>query len=151
VSIPDRNDIVYSRELAFRSTEYVLRCLRNLGPIFDFDHENMIIAMSVASSTVQHIIAAPELLAPYACLTVIIPSEQQRPVTRSAITRATGLPRETVRRKVAAMIKSGMLISDPRGGIRIQPGILTSEAFIKAVAQNEADVRRLVRQVQPLL
>jgi hypothetical protein len=151
VSTQDKDDIIYSRELAFRSAEYMLRFLRNLGPIFEFDHENMIIALSVASSTVQHIIAAPESLAPYACLTVVIPPEQQRPVTRSAITQATGLPRETVRRKVASMIKSGLLISDPRGGIRIQPGILTTEAFIKAIAQNEADVRRLARQVQPLL
>ena len=125
--------------------------MRNLGPIFGFDCENMIIVASVASSTVQHILASPELLAPYTCLTTVIPAEQQRPVTRSAVTRATGLPRETVRRKVAAMIKSGLLISDSRGGIRVQPGLLTTSDFAKAIAQNEADVRRLVRQVRPLL
>jgi DNA-binding IclR family transcriptional regulator len=92
---------------------------------------------------------SPEMLEPYASLTTIIPAELQRPVTRAAITRASGLPRETVRRKVQAMINSGVLISDSRGGIRLKPGLLASEAFVRAIEHNETDVRRLIRQLGP--
>jgi len=141
----------YSRTLGFYSVEYLLRTLRNLGPAFNHDYERMIITLSVTMGNVQHLINLPDQLAPYEDLSTIIPAELQRPVTRLAITRATGLPRETVRRKVASLIEAGVLIKDPRGGVRMTPGALTSELLIGAVVQNDADVRRLVRLIRPLV
>jgi hypothetical protein len=141
------SEFKYSRADAYHCVQYVLRFLRNVGPIFNFDYEDMIIAFSVTMSNVQYIVNSPELLAPYASLTTVIPAELQRPVTRMAITRASGLPRETVRRKVQAMIKSGVLISDPRGGLRLKPGLLTTEAFVRAIELNEVDARLLVSQL----
>jgi hypothetical protein len=140
-------NVRHSRPLAYYSVEYMLRILRNLGPIFNFDYECMIIALSVSLSNIQHLVASPELLAPYASLDAIIPDDLQRPVTRAAITRASGLPRETVRRKVQAMITAGVLITDARGGVRVKPGLFASEAFVRAIERNETDVRRLVRQL----
>jgi hypothetical protein len=122
-----------------------------LGPVFGYDYERMIIALSVAMGNVQHLMNSPDQIAPYMDLTTIIPPELQRPVTRLAITRSTGLPRETVRRKVAALIEVGVLIHDERGGVRLMPGSLTGEMFLSSVEQNDADVRRLVRLVRPLI
>ena len=141
----------YSRVLGIYSMEYLLRTLRNLGPIFDFDYERMIIALSVTMGNVQHLVNSPELSGAYADLSTVIPAELQRPVTRLAITRATGLPRETVRRKVAGLIEAGVLVKDERGGVRLTPGLLTAGAMLEAVEQNDADVRRLVRLVRPLI
>lgn len=140
----------YSRALGIYSMEYLLRTLRNLGPIFNFDYERAIIALSVTMGNVQHLVNSPDL-EPYADLSTIIPPELQRPVTRLAITRATGLPRETVRRKVAALIEAGVLIKDQRGGVRMTPGLLNVDPMRDAVEQNDADVRRLVRLVRPLV
>jgi len=137
--------------LGIYSMEYLLRTLRNLGPVFNFDYERMIIALSVTMGNVQHLVNSPELAGPYADLSTIIPAELQRPVTRLAITRATGLPRETVRRKVASLIEAGVLMKDERGGVRLTPGALTAEPMLGAVEQNDADVRRLVRLVRPLI
>jgi hypothetical protein len=143
--------VLYSRTIGFYSAEYLLRTLRNLGSAFNHDYERVIITLSVTMGNVQHLINFPEQLAPYEDLSTIIPAEMQRPVTRLAITRATGLPRETVRRKVAALIEAGILIKDERGGVRMTPGALTTELLIGAVAQNDADVRRLVRLIRPLV
>jgi hypothetical protein len=143
--------VKYSRALGFYSVEYLLRTLRNLGPAFDYDYELMIIALSVTMGNVQHLVNSPEQLRPYEDLTTLIPAELQRPVTRLAITRATGLPRETVRRKVAALVEAGVLVKDDRGGVRLTPGALFNEKFAGAVGQNDADVRRLVRLVRPLI
>jgi hypothetical protein len=140
-----------SRTLGFYSIEYLLRTLRSLGPVFNHDYERMIIALSVMMGNVQHLINTPEQLEPYEDLSTIIPAELQRPVTRLAITRATGLPRETVRRKVASLIEAGVLIKDERGGVRLTPGALNTPLFVGAVAQNDADVRRMVRLVRPLI
>jgi hypothetical protein len=141
----------YSRTLAFYSTEYLLRTLHNLGPTFDYDYERMIITLSVTMSNIQHLLNSPEQLAPFDDVSTAIPAELQRPVTRLAITRATGLPRETVRRKVALLIKAGMLVSDERGGVRLTSGALNQPLFQAAIEQNDADVRRLVRRVRPLI
>jgi len=140
----DFTNIRHSRSLGFYSVEYVLRFLRNVGPLFDFDYERMIIAFSVALSNVQALMAS-DAIADFPSLDSIIPAELQAPVTRSAIARSCGLPRETVRRKVKAMIGSGVLISDTRGGLRLTPGIFATEAFSRVVELNEADVRRLLR------
>jgi hypothetical protein len=58
--------------------------------------------------------------------TVTLPRELVIPMSRSAIAAATGLPRETVRRHVAQMIESDMLVEDPRGGVTVVPGAIQS-------------------------
>lgn len=141
----------FSRELGYYSMEYLLRTLRNLGPVFNYDYERVIIALSVTMGNIQHLVNSPAQLGPYEDLATVIPAELQRPVTRLAITRATGLPRETVRRKVASLIEAGVLVGDERGGVRLAPGALMQGAFLTAVEQNDADVRRLARRLRPLL
>jgi len=44
-----------------------------------------------------------------------LPPELLVPVSRRAIARVTGLPTETVRRRVDSMVKRGILVSMPRG------------------------------------
>jgi hypothetical protein len=58
--------------------------------------------------------------------TATLPREHVIPMSRSAIAAATGLPRETVRRHVAQMIESHMLVEDPRGGVTVVPGAIQS-------------------------
>lgn len=111
----------------------------------------MLIYLVIANSGIQNLINAPEQFAPYALVTTVVPIELQHPVTRSAVARATGLARETVRRKVAAMIESGLLTTDDRGRLFLMPGILSTNRIIEALTKNEANVRRLVRQVSPHL
>jgi hypothetical protein len=44
-----------------------------------------------------------------------LPPELTVPMSRRAIARVTGLPTETVRRRVASMVKRGVLVSIPKG------------------------------------
>lgn len=44
-----------------------------------------------------------------------LPAGLVLPVSRRAIARITGLPKETVRRRVASMIERGVLVSTPKG------------------------------------
>jgi NifB/MoaA-like Fe-S oxidoreductase len=119
-----------------------------LGSSFNDDYERTIISLSAMMGNVQYLINSPELLEPYEDLSTIITAELQRPVTRLAITRSTSLLRETVRRKVACLIEAGVLIKDARGGVRLTPGALRAQPFVGAVAQNDADMRRLVRLIR---
>ena len=49
------------------------------------------------------------------------------------------------------MLASGLLTTNPRGGLFLTPGILSSDGIADLLAKNEADVKRLVRQVSPLM
>ncbi len=54
-----------------------------------------------------------------------LPAEFIVPISRNAIASATGLPRETVRRQVEKLIARGVLVEDPRGGVRTVPDMVT--------------------------
>jgi len=123
----------------------------DVGSIFNHEYDSMLIYLVIASSGIQNLMNAPDQLAPYASITTIVPMDLQHPVTRSAIARATGMARETVRRKVAAMIDSGLLTTDARGRLFLTPGILSTSRITEVLTKNEANVRRLVRQVSPHL
>lgn len=122
-----------------------------IGSIFEYEYESMLIYLVIASSGIQNLMNTPDQFAPYASVTTAVPIELHHPVTRSAIARATGMARETVRRKVAAMIESGLLTTDDRSRLFLTPGILSTSRITEVLAKNEANIRRLVRQVTPLL
>jgi hypothetical protein len=61
--------------------------------------------------------------------TAVLPREWVVPMSRSAISAATGLPRETVRRHVAQMVANGMLVEDPRGGVTMTPGAIQTRGL----------------------
>jgi CRP-like cAMP-binding protein len=64
-----------------------------------------------------------------------LPAELVVPMSRRAIARMTGIPKETVRRHVEGMIKRGILLAMPRG-VRARPGLAGRKAL--------RDVHRLV-------
>ena len=117
----------------------------NIGSIFEYEYESMLIYLVIASTGIQNLMNAPEQFAPYASVTTIVPIELQHPVTRSAIARATGLARETVRRKVAAMIDSGLLTTDDRGRLFLTPGILSTSRITEATTASAAPTPASVR------
>ncbi|MDR3507681.1 MAG: hypothetical protein P4L64_07280 [Caulobacteraceae bacterium] len=138
----------YSRSTVYHGAEYMLRFMSNLAPIFKYDLESMLIVLSVALGNIQPVMNSPELVERYDDIALLVPEEYQTPMSRLSITRSTGLPRETVRRKVAGLIETGHLIEDARRGVRIAPGLfINSEPFRNAIAANEIDLARLVRQL----
>ena len=73
--------------------------------------------------------------------TDILPREWVVPISRNAIATASGLPRETVRRHVARMIETGLLIEDERGGVTLPIGVIQDrglEPFLEGMLTNYA-------------
>lgn len=63
-----------------------------------------------------------------------IPDAARQPVSRRAIAESTGLPRETVRRKIGVLIEKGFLVEDG-AGVRTPPDPLSHHRNLEFVRE----------------
>lgn len=63
-----------------------------------------------------------------------MPAEVRQPVSRRAIAESTGLPRETVRRKIAVLIEKGFLV-ETGGGVCTPPDPLNQHRNLEFVRE----------------
>ena len=66
-----------------------------------------------------------------------------------SISEATGIPRETVRRKVALLIEKGWLIRDARKRLTVAPG--SGDRFVRSNARTAVEILELAARIQALL
>ena len=105
-----------------------------VGPI------ELLIYSTVSVANVQKLMRERSIPQKFAG-TEILPREWVVPISRNAIATTSGLPRETVRRHVARMIESGLLIEDPRGGVTLPVGVIQDrglEPFLEGMLTNYA-------------
>jgi biotin operon repressor len=118
------------------TVEGLLRILRAAGDTYGHDYEAILIYWSVAVASVGRYLRSDDLA------TLIegggpLPEDEHRAVSARAIAEATGLPRETVRRKIAHLVADGHLVQDDRG-VRTYPGLLEqrgNQAFVQTAAR----------------
>jgi hypothetical protein len=102
--------------------EGMLRVLRAAGDTYGHDYEAVLIYWSVVVASVGRYLRSDDLI------TLIesggpLPEEAHHPISARAIAEATGLPRETVRRKISVLVAEGHLAQDRRG-VRTRPGLM---------------------------
>jgi hypothetical protein len=100
------------RMRAFLAVESLLRMLRTAVDAFG-DLDSAMIYLTVVAASAGAGARDPEFRAVFD--TAPLPDEAFRPVSRRAISLATGLPRETVRRKIARLVAEGHLIEEADG------------------------------------
>ena len=66
----------------------------------------------------------PEFLDKFGNFETVIGIEGQRPVTAMTISQATGIPRETVRRKLKLLLERGVIVEKTRGAYVMKPGFI---------------------------
>lgn len=110
------------RRKTYLATESLLRILHKAVDTYGADVESTIVYMAITCASVGGAMRNPDLCAnpPPAGP---MPESMYRPVSRRAIAASTGLPRETVRRKVAQFLDRGLLVSE-RSGVRIRSKLL---------------------------
>lgn len=91
--------------------------------LFQSDFSKVLIMHAVGVATVSRLMSRPEAES-YENVASVIPPEMQVPVNALSIADSTGIPRETVRRKIKELIVDGFLVEDERGGYRMKPGAL---------------------------
>jgi len=125
----------------------VLLCelLPRYQQVFQSDFAKVLIVHAIGVASVSRLMSRPEA-ARYEALTEVVPVELQVPVNALSVAESTGIPRETVRRKIKEMIVDGILTEDERGGYRVKPGTLQSDDVLDLYYQQLLTLTTLVNR-----
>ena len=135
-------DHPYSRLIAHFVAEFILRSAESISEIYDHDYEAAILFMTISNRNSEKVMSDPKLRELYASYTSTIPPEHALLISRMALARATGLPRETVRRKVQKLIDMGWVV-ELAGGLRARPDLSRAPEYIGALEPMAQNLRRL--------
>lgn len=103
-------------------SEALLRILAQALALHGDDLESTVIYLAIACGTVGGVMRDPRWAADPPPMGRL-PPEQYGSVSRRQIAASTGLPRETVRRKIAALLARGDLVAVGRR-VRVRSGVL---------------------------
>lgn len=116
--------------------EYWLRVFKLRISLYDGDIEMATISDAVGFNSTIHMFSTLRDLEVFSDLTVVLGDAQQG-CTTQMIADITGLPRETVRRKLKRLVESGYLTTTEDGRYIHRPGILLEEPYLSAIFELE--------------
>jgi len=106
-----------TRPRAYAGVELLLDLMHLLREATGLDHESIVIACTVNEAAMRPLLVGPN--APLDMIDLAEPPDEYRgSISRAAVADKTGLPRETVRRKINNLIAAGMLTEGRNGEVR---------------------------------
>jgi biotin operon repressor len=137
-----------TRPRAYAGVELLLDLMHILREATGLDHESIIIACAVNQATMRSLLVGPK--APLEYMEVESPPDEYRAaISRSSVAEITGIPRETVRRKINHLIKIGMLVESEPGHVRPITD-LANPTWRKVADDGFAAVKRFNRRLAQL-
>jgi len=101
--------------MASPASSLLFEALDGARRYLDLEIESVVIIICVGEATMRPIVTGGDR----DVITEVFPSNDARGwISRRAISERTGLPRETVRRKVNQLVASGRLLIDSEGRVR---------------------------------
>ena len=129
--------------------EGLLRVMRAAGDTYGHDYEAILIYWSVVVASVGRYLRNDDQTKLIEIDGGPLPEEAHHPVSARAIAEATGLPRETVRRKIAALVAGGYLAQDSRG-VRTLPGLLDQRGNAEVFAAAAREIKRMAQGIESM-
>jgi len=115
-----------SRIVALRLVLLTLRCMENWKHDVD-DYDRAMILVAVAAITAERLLRADHSES-HAALKEPLPPGLMARCNVSSIASATGLNRESTRRKVDSLIEKGLLVRLENGTITFAPGVVQEQS-----------------------
>lgn len=112
-------------EISLRMSHFFIRYLNTIYREFDGDLALVIVLGEVAHHNVSHLFSSEGPLPPFGKTSYDDPGlyADLVPCNAFSLASATGIPRETVRRKINQLVKRGWLKRDADGAVRMQPAV----------------------------
>jgi hypothetical protein len=130
--------------------EGLLRVMRAAGDTYGHDYEAILIYWSVIVASVGRYLRNDDQTKLIEGGGAPLPEEEHHPISARAIAEATGLPRETVRRKIAALVADGFLAQDSRG-VRTIPGLLDQRGNGPFMSLASREIKRMAQTMETML
>ena len=89
---------------------------------FEQDIDLAVFAEAVAVAAIDPRMRDPEFVKEFRNIDTVVGAERQRSVNALSISAATGIPRETTRRKIKHLVDLGVLAETERGRYVLKPG-----------------------------
>ena len=135
------------RTISRLTSEYLIALAAEMIKATGRDPVDMLILNAISAANVAHLKDKPAITEPYRAAETPLPLELKRAIPSLTIAESLGLPRETCRRRVAALVKDGLLIRRKGGLVAVQER--ADPAQILRLAQVNAQLfRRLIRQMK---
>lgn len=125
---------------------YLLNIYRLRRPFYRNDYDMAMISDAVAIHAATHIFADPEYRDVFSGLPGDLTRSQAAGCTALWVAELTGLPRETVRRKLKALVDHELLEQGEGGQYFLRAGILMAEPYRSGIAALEAETVRFINQ-----
>jgi DNA-binding transcriptional ArsR family regulator len=137
-----------TRPRAFAAVELLLDILHLARSVIDSDLESVLIYYSISEASMRPLVLGSDV-PPDVKRDAEPPEEYRGVVSRVLIADRTGLSRETVRRKINALLKAGLLTEDSQGRVRTTRN-LGDPVIQKAVDDVFATVQRYDARLRQL-
>jgi hypothetical protein len=99
------------------------------------DMDQAIVAGVVGVGSIEHMMRVPEFREAFGDYQTVIGIDGQRGVNAFSIAQATGIPRETVRRKLKDLVARGVIMEKTRGVYIMKPGFVQQPENVAALQQ----------------
>ena len=130
------------------AVEGLLRIMRAAGDTYGHDYEAILIYWSVAIASIGRVLRSDDLntlldnAGPFT-------EDEHHAISARAIAEATGLPRETVRRKIAALVAAGHLHQDAKG-VRTFPPLIDQRGNRDFVLLATREIKRMTSAMESM-
>lgn len=140
--IDDERAAAQLRKIGLQLAISGLRIVEEYRRVYGEDNDRVMIILAVVASTLERAMRSDEA-GEFSDLRQVLPEELIGPCNVASIAIATGLPRETARRKVNALIAENILKRDRRGVITFVSGIGQNPVIYRMLRRQAGEIARL--------
>ncbi len=140
----------FTRPGAFAASELILDIFYTITKFYRLDLEAIWILSVVGHETMRPWILDPQLAAKHMTDTRV-PDSIRGSISRLMVADRTGLPRETVRRRISELTEAGFLTLDERGNVRLTGDRVGDPAYQQGVMEIRSAVERYQHRLASFL
>lgn len=131
----------FTRPGAFAATELMLDLFYTATKYYQLDLEAIWILMVIGHETMRPWILDPTLAEKH-LTDARVPDPIRGSISRLMVADRTGLPRETVRRRIAELSAEGLIATDEKGNVRLTGDKVVQSAYQQGVVEVYSAVER---------
>lgn len=125
------------RAIVRLTTRFILDYVNLLSRLFGHDIVKGLVYLAICDANIGYIDSQADVSEYYGGLQRTAPNEMRRPIRPHKLAMSLGIPRETVRRKVNALMEKGWLVETEQG-VFAPTEVLTSDMVNQTILENAA-------------